>query len=142
MNVDLKISTVELAGRRFPACVLICPIAETDPRSAWDRTLGLPWVYIPLESGILVGLEEDTRGLECRLYSRTCEFHSSENVWLPHWLGLHGRRIIPGWQWWSGCEEEWLVEHIDRISTFAYEQPPGPLVELRRLADEPVKLQT
>lgn len=140
LRLDIDTSTVEIAGRWFPACVLVCPPDDGKANDDWDRTLGTPWVYIPLESGALVCCQPTERsGLECSLVARSCRLSVSpaDSCWLPHQLRLDGRRLVPGWQWWTGCEPAWLVEHIDRVSTFAYSQPPGPLVELRRLADEP-----
>ena len=152
MKLDLERSEVTLGDRRFPACALICPQDDVDAlRSAWDRSLGgpgsLPSVFIPGENGVLVEIEEFETGLVVALYSRTCERVDTpaEWTWLPHALSivhnhigvfLDRRGLIQGPYRWEGCDEWWVVEHIDRVTSMPYTEPNGPRAELVRLSVE------
>lgn len=143
LELDVATSTIVLAGYRFPACGLRCPLDEDwpytdDQRVLVDITTLDENVYVPMESGALINIERFANdGINARLYARTCEHQTvgSETLWLPHSLQLEGRRVVVGWQEWQGCEPEWLVEHIDRVATYSYDEPPGPACELLLLSD-------
>lgn len=95
-------------------------------------------VFIPTESGFLIGIEVDHKSNNTfvRLMARTCiEFFDQwEPMWLPYSLGMvNGRLIWDRYSDWRNCEEWWIVEHIDRLSRLPYDEPPGPLCELMRL---------
>lgn len=140
IDLDFESSIVTLAERRFPTVGLICPQGPEQSDSRYQRSLGPHalmewcWVYIPAENGILVYLSAEKS--TCRLYARTCTLDSYGGLWLPHDLFIAGGRIQAGnWMEWTGCEPDWLVEHIDRVSGLPYDEPPGPKVELLRLAE-------
>lgn len=146
MEIDVQKSRVRLADRWFPAAAILCPLVEGQKESDWDRGLGGQalnrsleideWdVFIPSENGVLyevdeirddgqVFLELRTRSVRCSLAR---DWPDVSSLWLPTPLNLHGRSWIPepwgcpkfsGVDVWSRCEEEWIVEHIDRTSVF------------------------
>lgn len=160
MKFDLRESTVMLAGRSLPAVNLICPVDETDPdEPEKDRALGWPSastkpasreysdrdVYVPLENGLLVLLVESTVGLSIYLFSRVCErvsFPDEDWTWLPANVYLRqgelyspGRRLVnpPGRHFWDRAEEDWALEHIDRLAGKSFTPPEGPEATLVRL---------
>lgn len=150
MRVDVAASTVEVAGRSFPACVLRCPDDEDYPHEPRDRVLGgkgklSAEVFVPLESGVLVAVErEDSTGdLFVAVKARTCERvrdfdFDGGTSWLPWSLRLDGKALVvaPGFtpnSWWARCEEWWVAEQLSRLADMSYEEPSGPSVDLLRL---------
>lgn len=150
ITVDVEASVIELAGRRLPACGLVCPpdVSERS-RSRVDRSLGQVTshprykhnVYVPLESGVLVDVEwwADRGTYDVGVYARTCgNGIVGECVYLPITLMIAGTELVP-WQvrggpWdWRGCEGWWVVEHIDRLASLGYREPPGPRCEVLSL---------
>lgn len=78
-EVDRIASTIEIAGRRFPAAALICPPLSDDPDDTErERGLGAGGgdrsVYVPAENGVLFEVEEQhndwNHGLSLWLYAR------------------------------------------------------------------------
>jgi hypothetical protein len=136
VRIDVPASTVTLDGRRFPAALVICPPTDADPdEPEVDRVLGAPVnsgmeTWVPLENGLLVSVQEhERRGLELALYCRTCEWEDA--VWLPHDVGLVGDEFVEGaFSVWTGCDEDWAVEHILRLAGKPLRQPAGPPVKL------------
>jgi hypothetical protein len=162
--VDTDTSTVTIADRRFPAVCVVCPNAEGQDDSEAERLLGgeaIPvagpargrrsyQALIPCENGVLVAVEweADTPDVyRIMLEARTCALSTLDTggpLWLPHTVGVKNGRLValpPGpyrddvaW-YWINAEPEWTVEHIDRITTMAFTQPPGPSVRLITLVE-------
>lgn len=144
IGVDLKRSLLILNDRRFPAVALICPQHECEEREDFDRLLGGPscrpdlnraWdVYVPLESGVLIQVSDDTRTDAC-LRARTCYEYPDPNdtvdqYWLPHNMEARNGTIAVNVRvnggTWLDCDHDWLAEHIDRLSRMRVELPSGP----------------
>lgn len=144
LDVDLTTSTVRIAGRRLPACLLRCPPHERQPEWSTpdDRILGLyrgdRALFVPCESGVLVEVTPDDDSLTLVLVARTCteDQHPADDtvLWLPEILEPRGRNVVPGYELWRHCEPWWVVEFIDRVSSYAYSEPPGPACELLPLS--------
>jgi hypothetical protein len=149
LELDYDTSTVILNGRRYPACLMVCPDEEDFPEpNPVQRTLGGDSRYttnalIPVESGLIVSvdMEKSTGALWCYLWSRTCA-HSTQpdgdaytSMWLPRNLMIHGGQVFEGFQCWDRCEPWWLVEFIDRIASYKYHEPSGPKCDLIRLVE-------
>jgi hypothetical protein len=150
IHLDYPTSTVTIAGRPFPACMLVCPDDDEYPEpNPVQRTLGGqgdgkfgPWtdVFIPTESGLLVDLQWTPERLDCRLSARTCHRDGQPDgdgwveMWLPHRLRIVNGHVREGSQDWTRCESWWLLEHIDRVAALPYREPPGPKCDLVRLA--------
>lgn len=156
MIVDLDTSTVTIAGRRFPACGLICPLVDGYDDSRADRLLGSRYgpgvlndpawhVMIPAENGVLVSVEQydSTDVAAVALYARTCHLAhppvADPPLWLPQDLTICNGRIVAATfhfvSRWQGAEPDWVVEFIDRVGRYPYREPPGPRAELVRYAD-------
>lgn len=139
--IDRAASTVEIAGRRFPAVALICPLADDHEESEADRALGSGGgdqsVYIPAENGLLFQVQEQRNeryhGIDLYPSARTCEqVHSNDEwLWLPWSVAVIKGRLVAGksnvWCW---AEAEWVVETIVRLSRLPFTQPEGPPVQL------------
>ncbi len=163
LEVDIDTSTVEFAGRRFPAVGLVCPThpdENPDAKTRAMRTLGGPYgihhtkteVYIPCENGLLVSVD-DGRFLKLTVTLYVLECYESTDFsrhrgWLPAWVRLAGgqlkaedflrsRKPVPGNWFWDDADPEWTVELIDRISRFPLENaldgPPCEVVKLDEL---------
>jgi hypothetical protein len=165
MNLDYTTSTVEIAGRRFPAANAVCPpTGPDDTDSERDRmlaghggpgTIGLSTSYevlIPCENGVLVSVELDSKyGYKVSLHSRTCrsEPWDDTHIMIPCFVSIVGGNLVaeqhrnprggltvPSGPWrWDGAEPEWIVELIDRVGRMPFIQPPGPEVRLISLAE-------
>lgn len=149
VEIDRSTSTVVLAGRRFPAAGLICPVAPDDPdASERSRALGACGAapgdrsaYVTAENGLLIRVDEQANeryhGLDLDLYARTCELVPAGDElpwWLPWTIGWFGGLLVPGrsngWRW---AEAEWVVEMIDRLSVLPFEEPDGEPARIVRL---------
>lgn len=149
MTIDRTASTVEIAGRTFPAVALICPPVPDSEYSEEDLALaagrGDQSVYIPAENGVLFRVEEKSNeryhGLDLSIDARTCErsWAGDEWLYLPWEVGLldgelitDGKRHSAAWDWrWA--EPDWVVETIDRLARKPFQQPEGEPVRLVRL---------
>jgi hypothetical protein len=143
--IDRTASTVEIAGRRFPAVGLICPPEDDRPQeSERDRALaaggGDQSVYVPAENGVLFRVEEGRNehhhGLSLDINARTCRryYSGGEWLWLPCDVAVIDGELLPGsWSNWYWAEPDWVVETIDRLSHKPFTQPDGPLCQLVRL---------
>jgi hypothetical protein len=142
LNVDVAKSMVCLGDRRFPVCALVCPDYGGHPRGerllGGDSPGGGPW-FVPCESGLLIELEvDDPQGLRVSLSARSCHLEPDGVVddvayWMPWLFNLHGAEFVPVTTYpvmWYGATPEWTVGLIDRVSRYAYHQPPGPEVEI------------
>jgi hypothetical protein len=114
------------------------------------------WTFvIPCENGVLIQIEwqEGCDTIEeITLDARTCdEWHGDPEgpLWLPHTVEVMAGRLvacpprrprgpvttIPGATfYWRDAEQEWAVEHIERISAMEFPLPDGPAVRLITLA--------
>lgn len=153
LDLDLEKSTVTIAGTRFPACALVCPVApgQVDilrhQRLLGERGTYSEGVYIPMENGALAELDIDvTTGLYLlTIRSRHCRLEMNYGdplgpLWLPENLcvsSLIPRLFIPGFQYWGACEADWLAETIQRFATYEVSDTTldGPLAELIRLTE-------
>lgn len=136
--------TVTIAGRTFPVAMLICP-PDDRPTTDADRSLGGGTPndlsrYVLAENGLLFMVEPEPAGtLTLALHARTCirtlafDHDDDDDLWLPHAVTLVDGELTTlagGVFMWMGCEPEWVVETIDRLSRKAFTQPPGPAVRL------------
>lgn len=141
--------TVTLDGRRFPLVGVVCP---PDPdgieRTDWNRSLGTtgdPDYIVPAENGLLFSLTRLPAGTwELWLHSPACKLVTQPPdtpVWLPRIVGLvDGALRVEAddddrrtWRWtcfWTGADEDWLVEHMDRLSRMPVPRAAGPRVRL------------
>lgn len=148
IDLEPATSTIRIGERRFPACVVRCPPTEyqrNDPPDSLvlgSKAGATSWLsaFVPMENGAMINVEWTRGRCDAVLYARTCALFpdATETIWLPHHLHLMGRRICAGckgpWEW-RLCEAEWLAEHIERLSTYAYTEPEGPACELIPLKD-------
>jgi hypothetical protein len=157
--VILTRDTIVIAGERFPLCSLVCPQAPGQDEDEWNRSLGCDSKYardgyVPVENGLLVMVEQSKQDglLTCGTFARTCELRAfptgdvDEELWLPWWMHVDGKTLTasshPGrskcpWEW-TNCEPWWLAEHILRLSTLPYVEPPGPQVQMKSwMGEEP-----
>ena len=151
--IDRDASTVEIAGRIFPAAAVICPPEDGFPdRDDYDRSLGSGGgdlsVFIPAENGVLIRVEQTTvneetgaQRLDMSIDARTC--YRSDDIegwiWLPYGVGLRNGALVAPYalhndEWdWRGCEPTWVVWFIDWVASKPFTQPEGPPVALVRL---------
>jgi len=161
--LQIELSTIVLAGRMFPAAIMVCPPTtkqEEDGQPWTKRALGgqsfLSWnVHIPMENGFLAAVERSHYGpknpdpgwtWDLQVWSRTCHLREQDNedeIWLPFFGDVVGNEIfterrpdVGGIFSWGHCREDWLVEMIDRLGTMAaHHDRTGPQVTLKKLSD-------
>lgn len=158
MNINVASSIVEIGGRTFPACVLVCPpYGDNDHTTEQERVLGgrgggtklVPafsdYIYVPCENGILVEIEQaqDQLGYEVTLRCPTCSPVLSDAlpIFIPETVALVGHRPVAqprphrqGITTWRNGEGEWVAELIERVSKMEFFIPPGPRVTLKPLS--------
>lgn len=150
IELDEATSTVTIAGRRFPACVMLCPLNDEDEVvSDWDRALGagsnlMTEALIPMENGVVFHVEQNLSDgrVWCRMDAVTCTLvqyvrfsDEDRDMWVPHQLGVHvcgaDTHLCEGaFTVWQDCELWWVVEQVDRVSAMHVRAPPGPRCEL------------
>jgi hypothetical protein len=161
--LQIKLSTIVLAGQMFPAGIIVCPPTEHEVAEGYDwldRSLGgqgyYSWsVYIPMENGFLVHIDRNHYGRKnpnpgwhwsMTLYSRTCSLRQhpppDRDLYLPMFGTVVGHEIFTetknfqGIACWNQCEEEWMVEMLERLGTMAaHHDVEGPQVEIRKLSE-------
>ena len=130
--VDVPRSSVIVAGRRWPACALICPDYEGDELGDWHHLLGGPFshcegkqfeIYVPLENGVLAEIivmpTEPRYDLSLHIATTTAMHFATDGSWLPTSLSLTStgdlvvnHRATP----FHHCDPEWINETLDRAS--------------------------
>lgn len=153
-TIDFDTSTITLAGRVLPAVAVICPPHPDQSDTDADRTLAdlradSVEVWVPSENGLIteVAWNPDRADVGLHLSSPRCDVNTDSadgsRMWLPRTMQIEPDgtvrpwrlRVRGGWSW-EGCDPEWAVEHLLRISRRPVDDlDMGPSVRLVSLAD-------
>lgn len=139
-EVDVKLSMIKLATRRYPAYGIVCPPAgEQPPAERAQRILGevnrrnrrgsvalFNDLYIVLENGAVVNLEwpyNETYRLGVKLYTLPCVLEPPDFIFLPEMAGIadgkiQSRRLHNPLRWTAHYDPDldWLEQWIDRLA--------------------------
>lgn len=135
-------STICIGDRTFPTVGLICPPVDGDESTEWSRSLGMSEGdtarFVVAENGILFEVTPSDDGWSLNLYTPTCWCYERDPdgpLWLPRLASIIDGALVAldpnstEGQWnWTGCEDWWLVEFIDRLSAMPFTIPDGPRV--------------